>query len=460
MSWEIQEGDALMRLAEMPDESVQCCVTSPPYWGLRMYLSDDHPEKKHELGLESTPDLYIAKMVEVFREVKRVLRSDGTVWCNMGDCYATGAGMVGDCPGGGEQGERWKGHRGVRVSGKQEYLSKAMGPLVQPNRMPIRGLKPKDLVGMPWRLAFALQADGWYLRSDIIWAKPNPMPESVTDRPTKSHESVFLLTKSGRYFYDSEAIKEESSDNTHERRPKAWDVDMGSNRTLVSGYGRKLAEPGSGTKNNSSFDEAMAVMPTSRNKRTVWTIPTQAFPEAHFATFPEKLVEPCILAGTSERGCCPKCGAPWERVTEEIVRPQVASIGGKHGQADPQSAGHRMMANTQARRNAGEAHDNPFRGQRTIGWQPACMCGEDDIRNSGNHYDPVPCVVLDPFAGSGTTGVVALRYHRNFIGIELNPEYAAMARKRITGDAPLLNTVTTSKTEISGRDPVDTLFGE
>lgn len=195
----ILQGDCLDRLRELPDESVHCCVTSPPYWGLRDYGCAG------QIGLEKTPQEYVAKMVEVFSEVRRVLRDDGTCWVNLGDCYATGAGRVGACPGGGERGAKWAGYRGDR---DKDPKATGIGPMTQPNRMPLPGLKPKDLVGIPWRVAFALQADGWYLRSDIIWHKPSPMPESVTDRPTKSHEYIFMLSKSERYAYDAEAIKE------------------------------------------------------------------------------------------------------------------------------------------------------------------------------------------------------------------------------------------------------------
>jgi DNA modification methylase len=184
MTVQIIQGDCRDVLKTLPDASVNCCVTSPPYWGLRDYGCDG------QLGLERTPEEYVAKMVEVFRDVRRVLRDDGTLWLNLGDSYATGAGNVGERPGGGAQGDNWQ------------------GAMTSPNRMPIHGLKPKDLVGIPWRVAFALQADGWYLRQDIIWHKPNPMPESVQDRCTKAHEYIFLLAKSERYFYDADAIAE------------------------------------------------------------------------------------------------------------------------------------------------------------------------------------------------------------------------------------------------------------
>jgi DNA modification methylase len=334
-TFDLRQGDALELLRAMPDESVHCCVTSPPYWGMRDYGIDG------QLGLEATPVAYVERMVEVFREVRRVLRRDGTLWLNLGDCYATGAGAVGDHPGGGEQGARWRGdvdrHRDDRrrAPNSEKQTAAAMGPQTQPNRMPISGLKPKDLVGMPWRVAFALQADGWWLRSDIIWAKPNPMPESVTDRPTKAHEYLFLFAKSRRYYYDAEAVAEPIAEQTEVDRVDSgrFTPDRGFPGATDHGNGRLGANPNG-----------------RRNKRTVWEIATAPFPAAHFATFPPALVEPCVLAGTA-----------------------------------PGST------------------------------------------------------VLDPFAGAGTTGLVALRLGRSFIGLELNPRYVEMARRRIVDDAPLLN---------------------
>jgi DNA modification methylase len=344
----ILHGDVREVLPTLPDESVHCVVTSPPYWGLRDYGVEG------QLGLERTPEEYVSNMVGVFREVRRILRDDGTLWLNMGDSYATGAGKVGDCPGGGEQGERWKGNRGQHTaenSGKHGPSLEAMGPRIQPNRMPIPGLKPKDLCGIPWMLAFALRADGWYLRQDIIWSKPNPMPESVTDRCTKAHEYLFLLSKRERYYFDQDAILEACSPATHARLSQDVQAQIGSARVPgktngnMKAVGRKLAEPGSGTKNNSSFDAAMAIMPEKRNKRSVWEVTTQPFPEAHFATFPEDLIKPCILAG------CPAGGT-----------------------------------------------------------------------------------VLDPFFGSGTTGLVASKLHCKCIGVELNAEYIKIAEKRLGQD--------------------------
>ena len=253
----IHAGDCLDVLRSLPAESVQTCVTSPPYWGLRDYGEDG------QLGLESTPEEYVAKMVGVFAEVRRVLRDDGTLWLNLGDCYATGAGSYRN-PG--------SDVKPVEHGGKQAYTKDYAR--AQPNRMPIPGLKPKDLVGIPWRVAFALQADGWYLRSDIIWSKPNPMPESVTDRPTKAHEYLFLLSKSARYFYDAEAIKEGTvgPDSANDFvRPERLKHQNGSTKPYES--------------------------TGARNRRTVWAVPTQPFPGAHFAVFPPKLIEPCIKAG-------------------------------------------------------------------------------------------------------------------------------------------------------------------
>ena len=228
-------------------------------------------------------------MVEVFREIRRVLLADGTLWLNLGDCYATGAGAVGECPGGGAQGERWKGNRGDRP-GSPKHAGGAMGPTTQPNRLPQPGLKPKDLVGIPWRVAFALQADGWYLRSEIIWHKPNPMPESVTDRPTKSHEQLFLLSKSERYFYDGDAIKEPATDP---------ETIIGKVRPSIEPLYLKTGAKGAGQIRRNLNNQAARV---TRNKRTVWTIPTEPTPDAHFATYPRKLVEPCILAGCPAGG--------------------------------------------------------------------------------------------------------------------------------------------------------------
>jgi DNA modification methylase len=258
----ILQGDAWEKLLlEFPSESVQCCVTSPPYWGLRDYGIDS------QLGLEETPEQYVTKMVEVFREVRRVLKKDGTLWLNLGDSFVGGNNTNN---GGNANFGSQPGRDGMGETAKAKWT----------------GLRPKNLVGIPWRVAFALQADGWYLRSDIIWSKPNPMPESVTDRPTKAHEYLFLLSKNERYYYDAEAIKEKSIDEPGTNRGGAL-----SRSVLVD---RSIDAFVAGTNHmgppfiSSGF----------RNKRSVWTVPTEPYAEAHFATFPPDLIKPCILAGT------------------------------------------------------------------------------------------------------------------------------------------------------------------
>jgi DNA modification methylase len=264
----VYQGDCRAVMAAMEPESVHCVVTSPPYWGLRDYGDAG------QLGLEPTPELYVAAMVEVFSAVRRVLRADGTVWLNLGDAYAH------PTSGGG-------GAVDVRTDGRKTTPGdQVRGRLGGANTMAL-GLKPKDLVGIPWRVAFALQADGWYLRSDIIWAKPNPMPESVTDRPTKAHEYLFLLSKRSRYFYDAEAVAQGSI--------RAGDIPGGGGGYKGDGVNDAHIRAGMAAA-------ALRPVATTRNLRSVWTIATQPYPGAHFATFPEALVEPCIKAGSPEGG--------------------------------------------------------------------------------------------------------------------------------------------------------------
>ena len=283
-------ADALAALRELPPDSVQCCVTSPPYWGLRDY------GVAGQIGLEETLAEFIQKIRAVFEEVRRALKPDGTCWVNMGDAYAGSWGAQG------REGTTGAMHGRSVIAARQIARSAMREKTGSMNRLP--GLKPKDLIGIPWRVAFALQDAGWYLRSDIIWHKPNPMPESITDRPTKAHEYLFLLSKSERYFYDVEASKEPVTGNAHPRgdgvHPKArwktpdgWDTSKGN-----GGHGtihRGGREKG---KQNESFSAAVKDVVCTRNKRSVWTIPTAAFSDAHFATFPPDLVKPCILAGT------------------------------------------------------------------------------------------------------------------------------------------------------------------
>jgi len=288
-------GDSLEILKTLPDESVNCCVTSPPYWCLRDYGIDG------QIGLEDTPEEYIEKIVVVFREVRRVLRKDGTLWLNMGDSYASGASGRGDCALVGNHGRTSQKHSGER----------------KPRKLP-SGMKPKDLCGIPWMLAFALRADDWYLRQDLIWSKPNPMPESVKDRCTKSHEYIFLLSKSQRYYYDYKAIQEDAKSISNSI-PDGWMQSKGSydvvefsrrGRTEKSAFTRRkqynASQGGGGTSflgHSGNYDAEGNLIGNRRaNKRSVWTVSTQPFRDAHFATFPEKLIEPCILAGCPPEG--------------------------------------------------------------------------------------------------------------------------------------------------------------
>lgn len=395
--WGIRVGDALEELRETEDGSVHCVVTSPPYWGLRDYGVDG------QIGLEETPEEYVERLIEVFREVRRVLRDDGTLWLVLGDTY--NAGRNGGHPGGGAQ---WN-----------------PGETKHQNRSGVNAprLKPKDLVGIPWRVAFALQADGWWLRSAIVWAKGisflaeysgSVMPESVRDRPTSAHEYVFLLSSSERYFYDADAVRETA---LHEGRVVSYD---GSQKN--TGHENRTY-PGQ--------DGDREIVVSGRNLRDVWAINPKPFPEAHFAIFPPELVEPCIKAGTSETGACVDCGAPWERVVErDGVRTRGSARYAYRDDGQPLSGDNRFDPENRASFNVG---DKPITPRETVGWRSICDC---------NTEDTLPCTVLDPFCGAGTTGVVALRLGRSFVGIELNPEYAEMARRRIDGDSPLFNRFT------------------
>ena len=423
-------GDSLEILKTFPDNCVDVLVTSPPYWGLRDYgtgkweggeercdhkgnpfrikaginkncqtgkdgknTEDTEPFKEvcgkcgakridSQLGLEATPEKYVAKMVAVFRECKRVLKPTGTMWVNLGDSYAGSGKGAATHP---ETNGQWK--QGTNKGTHEKTVHNFKSEL----------LKPKDLIGIPWRVAFALQADGWYLRSDIIWNKPNPMPESVTDRPTKSHEYIFLLSKSQKYFYDAEAIKTESIEP---------DDDRGSRGNQK----RKPTETISGIRNSGVYPKA--------NKRSVWTVTTQPYREAHFATFPEDLIVPCIKAGSSEHGCCAECGKPWERVVKKKLIPTAkASFNSKADKRD-----FAADAQDQGSNRSKDGHKPGWAYQsETTGWQPTCNC------NAGI----VPSVVLDPFMGAGTTAVVARKLNRNFIGIELNPKYIAISQNRL-----------------------------
>lgn len=387
-------GDALQQLRTIPDNSVHCCVTSPPYWQLRDYGVPG------QLGLEPTIQEYVASIRAVFAEVRRVLRKDGTCWVNLGDCYASG------------------GHGGD--TGKSKT-----------------GGKPKDLCGIPWRVAFALQDDGWYLRSDIIWHKPNPMPESTTDRPTKAHEYLFLLAKSQRYFYDAQAIKEPVSGTANARghgvnpksmvAPTGWDTRPGRHRELKGRYK---------VKQNESFSGAINGPVSQRNKRSVWTIPTHAYPGNHYATYPPNLVKPCILAGTSAYGCCSSCGSPYTRTVENgqpDLDHQRACGGDINGEYHGTATKNFAAANAQ---DASATKARILRGmvaKITTGWIPSCPCSSCPCPPT---VYVIPATVLDPFAGSGTTALVASELGRSSIMIELDPDQAKTIRQRLNSITP------------------------
>lgn len=391
MTVRILTGDVRDRLADLPDGSVQCVVTSPPYFGLRDYGTAG------QIGLEPTLAEYVQTMVQVFRDVRRVLRDDGVCFINLGDSYA--GGKTGRDDNSAVDRARMDAHGhggGVKLQ--------AAGNNGVP-RKPTDGLKPKDLMMVPARVALALQDDGWWLRSDIIWAKRNCMPESVVDRPTSSHEHIFLLTKQARYFYDAEAVKEESQPSSIDRQRNGWNGN--EDRGWVNGKQNNLSK-------YIGTDRGMELALVGRNQRNVWHLATEPFPEAHFATFPTEIPRRCIKAGTSEKGQCPACGAPWTRVVD--------------AERTNYSSRPDLPAKTNGALSGGVGKNFPDLRVTTTGWSPSCTC------NAGG---PVPQTVLDPFMGAGTTLLVADQLGRHGIGIELNPAYAEMARKRIYNDAPM-----------------------
>jgi DNA modification methylase len=420
MGIKILKGDCLETLKSLDEQSINTCVTSPPYWGLRDYgtgewvggdpdcphmrttkISKDTAtghkamyeqgnvvgdaiykskcpkcgsvRKDKQLGLEETPEEFVENLVRVFKEVKRVLRDDGTVWLNLGDSYYN-----------------YRPGKGQALS--KQSVSNTDQDLPQDcarRGNKIAGLKEKDLVGIPWRVAFALQADGWYLRQDIIWHKPNPMPESVRDRCTKSHEYIFLLSKNPKYYYDNEAIKEDAK----------------SAGKKSDGFkGRQGGAEYHATSGGIGSEEKIY---NKKNKRSVWTITTKPYKEAHFATFPTELIEPCVLAGCPEKVCV-DCGKPYKRVMQKPKQLEIER--NKRSGLDD--------------RKVGEVLDKYNRENPPIdlGLQKQCDCETNETKGG---------TVLDPFGGSGTTGVVASKHNRNAVLCELNEGYIDIAEKRL-----------------------------
>ena len=293
----IMQGDVIEMLKLLPEKSVHCVVTSPPYWGLRAYGGDPGM-----IGLEPTFERHLSNLVTVFREVRRVLRTDGTCWLNYGDAYVGGG-------------------RGEGVKGTKQATNVGSNGAIRALPKSAPGLKPKDLMMMPARVALALQADGWWLRSEIIWHKPNPMPESVTDRPTSAHEKIYLLTKSAKYFYDAEAVRVEAKRPNWQyetpTNPGNGDRNDGGCTQRKSDKQRGHARPHEGFQNDWDGRTKEDQQASGANLRNVWTMATYSFKGAHFATFPPELVERCVKAGTSETGCCHKCGMAWVREVEK-----------------------------------------------------------------------------------------------------------------------------------------------
>lgn len=395
---DIYVGDALKTLRKFPDKTFQMCVTSPPYWNLRDY------RVRGQIGREKTPEAYIRKLVKVFAEVRRVLRDDGTLWVNMGDIHVgSGAGR--------------QGFAGV-MAGRRVNGARERNRHVRP-----RGLKDKDLVGLPWMLAFALRADGWYLRRDIIWEKDNPMPESCKDRPSLQHEYVFLLSKKRRYFYDAEAVKEPATGNSHPRSSSKRDFTIGG---WAKGKGishSTIDHTTSRIKSNRSMSEAISTgMVLTRNKRSVWHMSTVPFPDAHFATFPPALPRTCIAAGSALRACG-KCGAPDRRVVLRKIVDRT-ELPTDHPEYRPTKSEGPKEAAGEGQTGAGRRYSIT----RTVGWKPACR-----------HYDDwgtAKCAVLDPFAGAATTALETLAAGRDATLIELSPRYVKMQVKRIVESEP------------------------
>lgn len=395
-SWGYVCSDVIKFLKSLPDGCVHCIITSPPYYGLRDYKVDG------QIGLEGSPQQFIAKLVEVFDECRRVIHQSGTLWLNIGDSYCTGP----------KNRTHDSSMSTLQGSQKTQEASRR-----QPSKIH-DGWKPKDMLGMPWRLAFALQDAGWYLRSDIVWAKKNSMPESVSDRPSKSHEYIFMLAKSKKYFYDIDAVRQKLKPSSVARLGQDVNNQKGSDRIEGKKNGNMKAV-GSG--------DGAAL-------RTVWHMSVGRSSVKHFATYPRHLVRPCVRAGTSGKGCCPTCLEPWVRIVEKIRRPTRPGTnskihGGKNGwmnvdrdiRHDNGGETGAVIGNRDPRRHVTE--------RILRGWKQNCKC---------ESAEPVPCLVLDPFLGSGTTIAVAVEEGRRGVGCELNPEYCRIIDDTMSAVQPHL----------------------
>jgi DNA modification methylase len=480
-------GDALEELRKLPDESVDCCVTSPPYWGLRSYLDSDDPNKAREMGLERTLGEHLDALVTLFREVRRVLKPSGTCFINYGDCYATAPNgrLAAETKAAGTDdrtfrdkpfstvGPIYDPDAGMRPSGRRDRA-----PMPKSQIRAGGTLKPKDLCMVPQRLFIALQADGWWVRSIMPWVKRNGMPESISDRPANSIEYVAFLTKSPRYWYDAEAVRRVASANTHARTsqkmPDGWDTGPGGHGSFhrngrEKGKTKLVADRSSGIKANETyrgvvegdvlhdrnfrntdlfFDsliEPWGLISDADGTPLALDVTPQAFREAHFATFPPGLIDPLIRAGCPER-CCSECGKPWVRVVtkgEPIEAGRAAcgadASGGYAGQAtkDYAAAGAQNPSDVKRRILEGMR-------ERHSAWEPGCKCDAD----------VVPGTVLDPFFGAGTTGLVASRLRRDCIGIELDPKSVEIARARIRADLGRV------ECELPEKQTAGPLFGE
>lgn len=404
--WSIECSDSFEWLKQLPDQCVQMIATSPPYYSLRDYQVDG------QIGLEKTPSLYIAALVGVFRECRRVLRNDGLMFVNIGDTYHVQKGQSG-----GED-ARLPARRCLRAG--------------RPVDGKLPGLKPKDLIGIPWMLAFALREDGWYLRQEIVWQKPNVMPGSAKDRFCTDHEQVFLFTKSRKYYFDLIATQVKAATSGQSQPPVAGHASSGKHNPIDHTKLRASKPKGSfegKTKRDPSLRQSFRDVGETRNMRTVWRICTRKYKGAHFAVFPPKLVEPMIRSGTSEKGCCAECGAPILRLVE---KKRVATRPGlKTKLSVDRLTGEQLPLNGKPWAADVVGNRDPLRHitvYETVGWKRQCECGAG-IRGS---------IVMDPFAGSGTTCQVALEHGQDFIGVELSPEYCKLAEARIRAVTPSL----------------------